>query len=78
MSMTEQMQFQRLPAEAQRAALWRLALSGLDCEQIAARTGWSAEQIRGVVAPSAAAPLVYSSARRRWRAAGEGRQAGPG
>lgn len=42
----EQLQFQRLPPEAQRAALWRLAWSGLAPEQIAERTGWTAEQVR--------------------------------
>ncbi len=41
-----QLQFQRLPPEAQRAALWRLAWSGLAPEQIAERTGWSTEQVR--------------------------------
>jgi DNA-directed RNA polymerase specialized sigma24 family protein len=41
-----QLQFQRLPPEAQRAALWRLALSGLTAEQVAERTGWSVEQVR--------------------------------
>ena len=46
MHRSAQLQFQRLPPEAQRAALWRLAWSGLAPEQIAARTGWSAAQIR--------------------------------
>ena len=41
-----QLQFQRLPPEAQRATLWRLAWSGLAPEQIAERTGWPAEQVR--------------------------------
>jgi hypothetical protein len=41
-----QLQFQRLPREAQRAALWRLAWSGLAPEQIADRTGWTSEQVR--------------------------------
>jgi len=41
-----QLQFQRLPPEAQRATLWRLAWSGLAPEQIAERTGWSADQVR--------------------------------
>ena len=41
-----QLQFQRLPPEAQRAALWRLAWSGLAPEQIAERTGWTSEQVR--------------------------------
>jgi hypothetical protein len=41
-----QLQFQRLPPEAQRAALWRLAWSGLAPEQIAERTGWAPEQVR--------------------------------
>ena len=46
MHRSAQLQFQRLPPEAQRAALWRLAWSGLAPEQIAERTGWSAEQVR--------------------------------
>jgi DNA-directed RNA polymerase specialized sigma24 family protein len=41
-----QLQFKLLPPEAQRATLWRLAWSGLPPEQIAERTGWSAEQVR--------------------------------
>lgn len=40
------LQFQRLPPEAQRAALWRLAWSGLAPEQIAERTGWTADEVR--------------------------------
>jgi len=40
-----QLHFQRLPPEAQRATLWRLAWSGLAPEQIAERTGLSAEQV---------------------------------
>ncbi len=46
MNRTAQLQFQRLPPEAQRAALWRLAWSGLTVEQMADRTGWSVEQVR--------------------------------
>ena len=41
-----QLQFQRLPPEAQRVALWRLAWTGLAPEQIAKRTGWTTEQVR--------------------------------
>jgi len=43
------MQFQRLPAEMKRAALWRLAWSGLTIEQMAERTGISVEQIRRTI-----------------------------
>ena len=46
MHWSEQLQFQRLPPEAQRATLWRLAWSGLVPEQIAQRIGWSTEQVR--------------------------------
>jgi DNA-directed RNA polymerase specialized sigma24 family protein len=46
MHRSTQLQFQRLPPEAQRATLWRLAWSGLAPEQIAERTGWSTEQVR--------------------------------
>jgi hypothetical protein len=44
-----QLQFQRLPPEAQRATLWRLAWSGLAPEQIAQRIGWTAEQVRAAM-----------------------------
>jgi DNA-directed RNA polymerase specialized sigma24 family protein len=40
------LQFQRLPREAQRATLWRLAWSGLVPEQIAQKIGWSTEEVR--------------------------------
>lgn len=46
MHRSAQLQFQRLPPESQRATLWRLAWSGLTPEQIAERTGWSADQVR--------------------------------
>ena len=46
MHRSTQLQFQRLPPEAQRATLWRLAWSGLPPEQIAERTGLSADQVR--------------------------------
>jgi hypothetical protein len=46
MNVTEKLQFQRLPPEAKRAALWRLAWKGLPVEQIADRTGWSVDQVR--------------------------------
>ena len=44
-----QLQFLRLPPEAQRATLWRLAWSGLAPEQIAERTGWSVAQVRSAM-----------------------------
>jgi hypothetical protein len=43
------LQFQRLPPEAKRAALWRLAWTGLPVEQIAERTGWSVAQVRRAI-----------------------------
>jgi hypothetical protein len=46
MHWSAQLQFQRLPPEAQRATLWRLAWSGLAPEQIAQRIGWSTDQVR--------------------------------
>jgi len=66
-----QLQFQRLPAEAQRAALWRLALSGLTPEQVAARTGWPVEQIRRAIDEGVAAPGTSWPPRpaRHWKSA---------
>ena len=49
MNAMAKMQFQRLPPEAKRAALWRLAWSGLSIEQMAERTGWSVEQVRRAI-----------------------------
>jgi len=51
MDRAEQLHFQRLAAEAQFEALWRLALSGLTVEQVAERTGWSPERIRQTINP---------------------------
>jgi len=51
MDRAEPLHFQRLPAEAQYEALWRLALSGLTVEQVAERTGWSPERIRQTINP---------------------------
>lgn len=46
MHRANQLQFQRLPPEAQRATLWRLAWSGLTPEQIAGITGLNPEHVR--------------------------------
>ena len=58
--------FQRLPPEAQRAALWRLAWTGLAPEQIAERTGWTPEQVRRAIDEEVApqpAPWTHWSSR---------------
>jgi hypothetical protein len=57
MDQSTRIQFQRLPPEAQRAACWRLTLSGQTAEQIAERTGWSVEQVRHATTPALIAPL---------------------
>jgi hypothetical protein len=44
-------QFRLLSPDAQRSAIRRLALSGLDDEEIASRTGWAAADIREVLSP---------------------------
>jgi hypothetical protein len=51
MEKAEQLQFQHLPADAQYETLWRLALSGMTVDQVAARTGWSPERIRQTINP---------------------------
>jgi DNA-directed RNA polymerase specialized sigma24 family protein len=56
MSRFAQLQFQRLPREAQRATLWRLAWSGQSPEQIAERIGWTAEQVRSAMHDEIAPP----------------------
>jgi hypothetical protein len=49
MNTPTKLQFSRLPREAQRATLWRLAWTGLSVEQIAERTGCPVEQIRRTI-----------------------------
>lgn len=61
------LQFRLLTPDAQRSAIRRLALSGLDDEEIAARTGWTATDIRGVLSPPdmpVLMPWVLEKARR--------------
>jgi hypothetical protein len=58
MDRAEQQHFQRLPAQAQYEALWRLALSGLTVDQVAERTGWSPERIRQTINPEPAPAMA--------------------
>jgi hypothetical protein len=62
----EQLHFRRLPPEAQRATLWRLAWSGISPEQIATRIGWSAEQVRHAMHDE----LRPAQPQARWRSEG--------
>ena len=64
MDVPEKMQFRRLHPEAQRAAFWRLAWSGMTLEQMAERTGWSVEQVRHMIDEETAAPSL------RWQPPG--------
>jgi hypothetical protein len=64
MDRSEQLQFQRLPADAQHEALWRLALSGMTVEQVAERTGWSPEKIRQTINPEPARAVAPWRTRR--------------
>jgi hypothetical protein len=65
MDRAEQLQFQRLPAEAQFEALWRLALSGLTVDEVSQRTGWSPERIRQHINPEPARAVApWRTARR--------------
>ena len=66
MSHLEQLHFQRLPPEARRATLWRLAWSGMTPEQIATRIGWSTEQVRQAMHDE----LQPAQPQPRWRRAG--------
>lgn len=64
-----QLQFQRLPPEAQRATLWRLAWSGLSPEQIATHIGLTPEQVRGALHDELApAPPTWAQRSRRMAA----------
>jgi hypothetical protein len=58
MDIPAKLQFRRLPPEAQRAAFWRLAWSGMSLEQMAERTGWSVEQVRHMIDEETMAPSL--------------------
>ena len=66
------LQFRLLAPQAQRSAVRRLALTGLDDEEIAARTGWTAADVRRVLSPAdipVIAPWVFEKA---WRSGSSG------
>jgi hypothetical protein len=74
MDVPAKLQFRRLPPEAQRAAFWRLAWSGMTLEQMAERTGWSVEQVRRLIDEETMPPSPQwqwggSSGRSRWHPA---------
>lgn len=51
MSRIAQLQFAAMTVDAQRAAVRRLALTGLDDLEIAERTGWTPGRVRATLAP---------------------------
>jgi hypothetical protein len=53
--------------EAQRSAIRRLALSGLDDDEIAARTGWTAAQVRDLLSPPERPLLMSRVLEKAWR-----------
>jgi hypothetical protein len=52
------LEFNLLAPEAQRSAIRRLALSGLDDDEIAARTGWTATEVRDLLSPPERPPEI--------------------
>jgi len=75
MNSIAKVQFQRLPPEAKRAALWRLAWSGLTIEQMAERTGWSVEQVRRAIDEESIPASVSWQPTARWASARQSRPA---
>ncbi len=68
-----QLQFRSLSADAQRCAIRRLALGGLDDEEIASITGWTTTEIRCVLEPPSGPmppPWVSGKPRRSGSAGG--------
>ena len=53
-----QLQFRLLTQDAQRSAVRRLALRGLDDEEIAQATGWSEAEVRRVLEPPVLADFM--------------------
>jgi len=51
MDQKSKLQFRLMTSDAQRSAIRRLALTGMDDGDISARTGWQTADIREVLAP---------------------------
>jgi hypothetical protein len=60
-----QLQFRLLTQDAQRSAVRRLALKGLDDEEIAQATGWSEAEVRRVLEPPVVADFMAAVSRER-------------
>jgi hypothetical protein len=66
------LQFRLLAPHAQRSAIRRLALSGLDDEEIAARTGWTAADVRRVLSPADVPVVEPWVLEKAWRSGSSG------
>jgi hypothetical protein len=61
------LEFNLLAPEAQRSAIRRLALSGLDDDEIAARTGWTATEVRDLLSPPERTLIMPRVLEKAWR-----------
>ena len=67
-----QMQFKSMTVDAQRSAIRRLALSGLEDEEIARTTGIALAEIRNVLAPPMIPDLMPWAPQRSGRSGSSG------
>ena len=67
-----QLQFRLLTQDAQRSAVRRLALRGLDDEEIAQATGWSEAEVRRVLEPPVVADFMAAVFQRTRRSGSSG------
>jgi hypothetical protein len=67
-----QLQFRLLTQDAQRSAIRRLALKGLDDEEIAQATGWSEAEVRRVLEPPVVADFMAAVFQRTRRSGSSG------
>jgi transcription initiation factor IIE alpha subunit len=67
-----QLQFRLLTQDAQRSAIRRLALKGLDDEEIAQATGWSEAEVRRVLEPPVVADFMTAILQKTRRSGSSG------
>jgi hypothetical protein len=72
-----QLQFAAMAPDAQRAAIRRLALRGIEEAEISRATGWSTDQIRAVLAPPEGVNPLPSALWRTRRSGSPGGSARP-
>jgi|GEM_PF-2313983 len=60
MRLSTQLQFKLMAPEAQRAAIQRMALRGMNIDEIAERSGWTPDEVRQAVGRETVVPAWFA------------------